>query len=382
MTLRQADLSSPVTDRRGNGFAIDPGVFRDNVMAVRSRIPEGTQIWQVVKGDGYGLGVELAVELGRSAGVTAFCVGTPEEALRVRRSVSGSDVLLFTACPPTQTADMARHDVIVTVNSHATYRALVDLGTPARFFLELDCGFGRYGLGPTELRAIRANYDDDQLVRCVGLYTHFGMASDQLLDNGTAAFDDMVAAFGHGLTHALVTMIASSDTVLLEPDLDYSAVDPGRLLYGIAGSIQRDWGIRPVLRSVSSELVQVKEIQQETKVSIGYSGPVQLGPGSRLGTFPLGWLDGLSTAAPYGEVLVAGVRCPVLARTLQHSIVDVTTAPQAQMGAPVTLVGRDGGSVISLESAAAAQNVPPVDMHMRLPGAITKSSREINRLAP
>ena len=365
-----AATSVSVCDGRGNTFTVDQERFTANAERVRTRLLPGVEVWQVAKGNGYGLGVELAVRLGHRAGMRSFCVGTPAEALRVRRVAPGCSVLLFTACPPDITAELAAQQVIVTVNSLEAYQALVDSGSPSRFFLELDCGFGRYGLSQDDLRTLRARYCERQPVKCVGAYTHFGMATERLLQSGTALFDLMVEEFTRGLTRPIATMVASTETILRAPHLGYSAVDPGRLLYGIAGPDQDSWGIVPVLQSVTSQLVQVSAVGHEREVQIGYGGPVRFGPGARLAAFPLGWLDGLSAAPPFGEVLVGGQRCPVIARTLQHSIVDISSTADAKAGTLVTLVGEDDGSELTLESAASAQDVSPLQLHMKLLGAI------------
>ena len=235
-----------VCDGRGNTFTVDQGRFTANVEQVRSHLLYGVEVWQVAKGNGYGLGVELAVRLGHSAGLRSFCVGTPAEALRVRRVAPDCSVLLFTACPPDITAELAAQQVIVTVNSLEAYQALVDSGSPSRFFLELDCGFGRYGLSQDHLKTLREQYCERHPVECVGAYTHFGMSAERLLQTGTALFDLMVEEFARGLTRPIATMVASTETILRAPHLGYSAVDPGRLLYGSAGPDQDSWGIAPV----------------------------------------------------------------------------------------------------------------------------------------
>ena len=209
-----AATSVSVCDGRGNKFTVDQDRFTANAERVRNRLLPGVEVWQVAKGNGYGLGVELAVRLGHRAGMRSFCVGTPAEALRVRRVAPGCSVLLFTACPPDITAELAAQQVIVTVNSLEAYQALVDSGSPSRFFLELDCGFGRYGLSHDDLQTLRARYCERQPIKCVGAYTHFGMATERLLQSGTALFDLMVEEFTRGLTRPIATMVASTETIL------------------------------------------------------------------------------------------------------------------------------------------------------------------------
>jgi len=366
-------------DGRGNSVTVSPQRFLDNVASLRRELRPGTEIWQVVKGDGYGLGLDHALRLGLLAGVDGFCVGTGAEARSARHLAPDAQILLFTASPPDELARAASLGVTLTVNSLPSYRALAAQPTPVSFLLELDCGFGRYGATPEELEQIRNEYEDASHLTCVGAYTHFGMAADELLAPGTKRFDTMVAQFRDGLSGSrreepFLTMVASTDAALTAPDLPYSAVDPGRLLYGLAGHDQPGWRLRPVVRRLVSKLAQVRRLDSAQPVRIGYDGPLELGEDSTIGVFPLGWHDGLSTGKPLGQVVVRGVACPVLARTLLHSIVDLSGVPGARVGDEVVIFDND--TEHTLVAAAAGQGQTALWMHMRTIGSIiTAASR-------
>ncbi len=76
--------------------------------------------------------------------------------------------------------------------------------------------------------------------------------------------------------------------------------------------------------------------------------------------------------ATLGDVLIHGRRVPVIARTLLHSIVDVSGLDDVRIGDEVVLVGVQGAAALTLDDQAAGQGVTATELHFRLAGAITR----------
>jgi alanine racemase len=361
-----------VGDGRGNRIVIDIDAFAGNVRETRRLVGEDVRLLQVVKGDGYGLGLERAVALGLSAGVDGFCAGTPEEALRIRACAPNAFVLLFTACVPEHLPELAERGVILSVNSIEAFEAIVRSGVACRIYLELDCGFGRFGLDDAALATVIGLATQHPRIVVDGAYTHFGRGDETMLDRGLAIFDHHLDLLHRHVGHALTTMVAATHTILQRPDLGYDSVDPGRLLYGIVEGEAVD-RFRPVLVEIASRIIQINRVAEAQTVSIGYGEEVVLPAGGKTGVFPLGWFDGLSLKGGFERVLVRGVRVPVIARTLLHSIVDLSALGEAQVGDDVVLVGAQGDDLLTLDDMAREQGVSATELHFRLAGAITVS---------
>lgn len=352
---------------------IDPSAFAHNVAVIRRLIPPGTKLLQVCKGDGYGLGLHRVVRLGLQAGVDGFCAGTPEEALQIREIAPASFVLLFVATLPAALPELCARKVTVTVNSLEALRALCIGNASGQFFFEVDCGFGRFGLDEDSWPTAIEDYASQDRVRCAGIYTHFGQSDPALLARRLTLFDRYVAKLRAHVTEPFDTMAASSDVVLARPDLPYTAVDPGRLLYGL---IEKEKvvhaGLHRMVTGIRSQVIQVTTVSRSQVMKIGY-GPVRSVPsGTRLAVFPIGWLTGLSSREPYGQVLIEGRRAPVLARTLQHTIVDVSSIDSARLGSIVTLTGSDGADEISFDEMARTQNSSITELQFELGRSLGK----------
>ncbi|GAA0294893.1 alanine racemase [Sphingomonas oligophenolica] len=363
-----------IGDGRGNRLTLDVAAFRSNVLETRRLVGSPVRLLQVIKGDGYGLGLERAVALGISAGVDGFCVGTPDEALRATAMQPLVPILLFTACPPGLLPDLASQGIIISVNSVEAMEALIESGLSAQIYVELDCGFGRFGLDAVALDSVLDLYCTQDKIALAGVYTHFGQGDDLMLDSGLAAFDRAIERLRQRVPPGFDTMVASTHTLLRRPHLPYNAVDPGRLLYGIVDSPVDQARFRPVIAAISSQIIQINRVANARSVTIGYGNQVRLPAGGATGVFPLGWHDGLSVRGGLGEVIIHGRRAPVIARTLLHSIVDLSSVPEATIGDEVFLIGKQGESCLTLGEAAQAQGVSATELHFRLAGAIAAKS--------
>lgn len=365
----QYDICS---DSRGNVIEIDGHAFARNLALARGMMAPGALMYQVVKADGYGFGIERAVRLGLAAGVEAFCVGTIEEAMRAKAAAPDWPILLFTACPPSYLTQAARAGVIVTVNSLEAYEALETVAS-ASFMFEFDCGFGRFGLPADRFDVVLAREQSRATPRCLGGYTHFGSRASQEFDLGLQCFDTfgtkLKAAFGE----SQILMAAASHGLIWRPGLPYPAAHPGSLLYGMLPlAIASEF--RPVLHSVKSQIIQINRIAEAQTLSVGYSSQISLPAGGATGVFPLGWNDGLSTGAALGRVLVRGRPAPTIARTLLHSIVDLSGFDEPLVGEEVVIIGSQNSEAIGLHEAAEAMAISPTELHFRLAGSITRDS--------
>jgi alanine racemase len=147
--------------------------------------------------------------------------------------------------------------------------------------------------------------------------------------------------------------------VLRYPHTYFNAVDPGRMLYGIAleGDGPRAAPLRPVLRALKSRLVEAKEIHPRERFAAQAPFPV-VAP-MRFGVIPLGAADGLGQLHA-GRVLVRGRSAAVLGSpSLEHTRIDLSLVPEARVGDEVVVIGRQGDRKIPPAEVAARHRLQP-----------------------
>src|SRR5881296_843877 len=144
-------------------LTVDLGALRRNVRTLL-RALAGSELWAVVKANGYGHGAVDVAGAALGAGATALCVATIPEGLALRKEYRTERILVMGPAGSNREVAQAREAGLEL--------AIADGEIPEgiRVHLKLDTGMGRYGL--SELPAPPAEV--------VGLMTHLATAdSDQ-----------------------------------------------------------------------------------------------------------------------------------------------------------------------------------------------------------
>ncbi|WP_322103145.1 alanine racemase [Paraburkholderia sp. J41] len=348
---------------------IDRGAIGANLAVARSLVRDGVKVYFVCKGNGFGFGAATVARLAAAAGVDGFCVGSPEEGVAIRAAGIDREVLLFASTLPEDAARVASLGLTVTIQSMESLHAFVSAGVAVDAFVEIDPGFGRFGFLPSQWADAFCALAAQSVVRLKGIYTHLSSPGDETITARQAGvFDAALADASAAGFDNVTTMLASSRVMIAHPDLNYRAVDPGRLLYG---ALDREWmeqvSLRPMLRAVRARIIHVQQHPAGSMLGIGYSAPIRLERAMRVGVIPIGFGDGLNHVPPLGRVLVSGVQAQVMGRrSLQHTVIDLTDLPAVGVGSVVTLVGEDGRERITIDELADVLKLPVMELLPRL----------------
>jgi alanine racemase len=162
------------------------------------------------------------------------------------------------------------------------------------------------------------------------------------LDWQTARFDGALRGIAQRGLPVPVRMLASSGILLQRGGVDYDAVDPGHILFGLSPGAKKRVAIEllPALARVTSRLIEVKP---STPTPFPAEAPFPARPGLRIGILPIGLRDGFERWNA-GHVIVRGRKAPLLGRpSLEHTRIDVTGISDAAPGDVATLIGGDIG---------------------------------------
>ena len=300
-------------------FTIDAGAVRRNAARLVD-VLGGSQLWAVVKADGYGHG---ALDVSRAAlagGARMLCVATVAEGATLRAAVSEPRIVVLgpTADHELAAAREARLELVV--------------GTPGSrpeslpLHLKLDTGMGRWGL--SELADAGG---------IVGVMSHFASADcdDAFTREQTRRFLEAAEPFRGRVTLHL----ANSAGALRFPESRLDAARCGIALYGVSpfGTDPRADGLEPALRW-ESELALVRRL--EPGEGTGYGRRFVADEPTWIGIVPVGYADGFRRDLTGTEVLVGGHPCPVVG-TVSMDALAVRLEGEREPGTPVTLIGDD-----------------------------------------
>ncbi len=297
-------------------IAIDRQALRANVRRLIEALA-GSELWAVVKADGYGHGAATVAETALDAGATALCVATVGEGAELRADLPEARIIVLgpSSGEEPRVARDARLELVVAEPPWPD-------GIPLH--AKLDTGMGRWGAAD-----LAASTPD-----LVGLMSHFASAdidpafTAQQIERFSAIADDHP-----GLTRHL----ANSAGILRYSNARFDAARAGIALYGLSpfGSDPADDGLRPVL-SWRSRLAQVKQL--DTGESTGYGRRFVAEEPTAIGIVPVGYADGFRRDLTGTEVLVDGKRAPVVG-TISMDAFAVRLERPLPVGTPVTMIG-------------------------------------------
>lgn len=318
---------------------IDIAAMQHNLAVARSHA--GTaRVWAVVKANGYGHG--LANALRGFSDADGMALVEPDAAVSLRQRGWRKPVLLLEGFfDELDLEAVASHGLETVVHCEEQLRMLetAALHAPINIHLKVNSGMNRLGFRPHQVASVHARLRALAGVGQIVLVTHFANADDE--HNQALPMAEQVrrmreAAAGLEAPLSLCNSAAS----LLHGELAEDWIRPGIMLYGgtPGGTPAARLGLRPAM-TLSSRLIAIQEIAPGE--AVGYGSRFVATQPTRIGVVACGYADGYPRHAPSGTpILVDGLRCALAGQVSMDMLtVDLSNAPQARVGSPVTLWG-------------------------------------------
>jgi alanine racemase len=331
-----------------------------------------------IKGNAYGHGLVPVARCLEAAGVAWLTLGSPDEALALRRAGISTPVLLFPTIAGLDLKPLVDASITIGVQSaeEAAALARAQAGVVS-VFLKIDAGFGRVGVplagAGAEARRILAVPS----VTLVGLFTHLPFGTDESvpwIQERLKAFGDVARTIEQEAGHRLVVQALASTGLACGIDgSTTNAVCPGSLLYGVQPAWTSSAGRRIDVAELRPALVEITTVVGSLRT---IAAGERFGPGgvrtatrpTRLGVLPLGFSNSMLLRKPGQRVSIAGRSAPILSVSLEHTVIDVTDAAPVSEGATVHLLSRDAVTGPTLEEVARVQDRATVEVLVALTG--------------
>lgn len=329
-----------------------------NVKKEIDRLPEGRELFAVVKANGYGHGAVAVAKAARAGGATGFCVATIDEGIELREAGFTEPILILGVVAVVYLPLLAEYHLAFPVTSETwltqaeEYLATTEVAGPLLAHLKVDTGMGRIGFQDkaTVLRGLDRLKSLPQMV-FEGIFTHFATADeadDQYYQEQHAAFKEILTSLPEKPRYIHVS---NSATALWHEEELGNMVRYGVALYGLNPSghaLKASYPLKPALEFVS-QLVQVKQVPKGAK--IGYGATYTAPEAEWIGTVPVGYADGWLRKMSCFSVLVAGVYCEIIGRVCMDQFM-IRLPHELPEGTEVTLVGKNGNEEITLQDVA------------------------------
>ena len=328
---------------------IDLAVLRSNVRLLKESLPDGTRLMAVVKADAYGHGIVPAARNALRAGASWLAVARTYEGIMLREAGIDAPILVLGAASGLEIREGVRYRLTLTVTDprmvHAVQRHAAAQETQGDIHLKLDTGMGRIGVRTAEeVQEILAAMAECPAVRLTGVFTHFADADgddDAYTEQQLERFNELSCPLPEGI----IRHCANSAAIHRYPEAAFDMVRAGISMYGYP-PVETAMPLRPVM-DWRTAVTYVKQLQSGDKISYGCTYTTE--KPIKVATVACGYGDGYHRcASAKAEVIIQGVRCPVIGRIcMDQMMVDVSAIEDAQPGDEVILIGQSGTEVIT-----------------------------------
>ncbi len=329
-----------------------------NIKEQQKRLPKDTEIYGVVKANGYGHGAVEVAKAALKAGVTGFCVSMLDEALQLKEAGIEAPILILNMLEADYLSLASENNIAVTCGNEMWLQSVLEkvaevpLKTPLKIHLKIDSGMGRIGFFNEE--SLKKAYNEilqEPSLELEGIFTHFATADEKdetYFKHQLGIFDELLKSLP---TLPKYVHSSNSATALWHQAGIGNLVRMGISMYGLnpsGNAIQEPFPLQPALE-LESALIQVKEVEKGTGLSYGmtYHAPEK----EWIGTVPIGYADGWLRHLQGFSVLVEGKKCPIVGRICMDQMM-ILLPQEYPIGTKVTLIGENQGQEIHAQEVA------------------------------
>ena len=333
----RGESSQPIAMPRAARVTISMPALRHNLLRVRALAPT-SRVWAVVKADAYGHGLEAllpALDMADGLALVEFDRAQSLRELGWRKPI----LMLEGAFEPADVTLAVQLELSLTVHEPRQIDWLAALAPPSRLDvqLKLNSGMNRLGFPAADYRLAWERLRGLPSVANITLMTHFANAD---LPGGAT---EALAVFERAsLGLAGQRSLANSAAIIDWPPAHCDWVRPGIMLYGATPFGNRSAASLDLVPVMQFESRLIGRQRLKPGDAVGYGSSFVADRPMSIGIVACGYADGYPRHAPTGTpVAVCGVRTRTVGRVSMDMLaVDLEPVPQALIGSPVELWGR------------------------------------------
>ena len=333
----------------------------NNIKRAKDIISNDTEIMAIIKADGYGHG-SVAVAKTVDELVGGYGVATVEEAVELRNAGINKMILLLGVTHVKQFHTVVKYDIRQTIFRYEDAYKLNEEAKKqqkkAYIHIKLDTGMSRIGypIDDNSLNEIKKIYMLEDVV-VEGVFTHFACAdeADKTSANRQCSlYNEFVFRLEKEGIDIPVKHISNSAAIIDMPYANKNMVRSGIMTYGLYPSSEvnkNNLKLEPAM-SIKTHITHIKMVKEG--VGISYNSTYVTDKETKVATIPVGYADGYPRKlSSVGKVLIKGQYAPVIGRIcMDQFMIDITGIDNVKEFDEVTIVGKDGDNIITVEELA------------------------------
>lgn len=369
---------------------VDLDAINHNIDNILAKLDGKAKLLAIVKADAYGHGaVEIAREI--ESKCDFFGVARVEEAEELKFAGITKPILILSHVSPVQFEDVVENDFRIPIFSYEDAAELSKMALSknktAYFHFCVDTGMSRIGFQVTEESAdICKKICELENINAEGIFSHFATADEKDLTKSLAQqkrfkeFTEMLE--GKGVSIEIKHINNSAGIMVFDEQFDM--VRSGIITYGLYPSEEVDRSlieIEPAMEWLTT-ISHIKTLEAGREIS--YGATYVTSKDTVVATIPVGYADGYPRClSNIGKVIINGHYADIIGRVcMDQFMVDITNIPDVTLQSEVTLVGRQGDTVLTMEevsNAAHSFNYElPCRISRRVPRVYTKNGKVVD----
>ncbi|WP_297421224.1 alanine racemase [Clostridium sp.] len=340
---------------------IDLKAILNNINEIKNRIEKDVKIMAVIKADGYGHGADALGDFLKNE-VDYYGVATIDEAIELRKFGIELPIMILGYTSPSQYIEIIENNITQTIYTlemaKEISKAASICGRQAKIHVALDTGMTRIGFNANE-NGVLAIADICKLPNLIveGLFTHFSTADE--IDKSYSKlqmdrYDSFVELLEQRKISIPIKHMCNSAGIMEFDHHRFDMVRAGIILYGLYPSEEVNKNSVKLIPALEwkAHVINVNTVDAGHGVSYGKTYITK--NKTKIATIGVGYADGYPRAlSSKGRVLIHGEYAPIIGRIcMDQMMVDVTHINNVEIEDEVTLVGKDGKNIISVEELA------------------------------
>ncbi len=250
----------------------------------------------VVKGNGYGLGLNEYSEILVENGIKYLAVATFEEAIELRKKQKDVNILMMSPLYNKQEQEeIVKNNITIAMDSKENAEAVNELakkGYNIKVHLKIDTGFGRYGFIYDDFENILSTAKSlSPNVEIEGIFTH---CSDAYRKNNKHTleqfkrFTNVINKLEENNVKIKLKHICNSPAILNYPEMHLTASRIGSAFVGRVCS-ENNIGLKKI-GELDISIAEVRNIPKDFNIS--YLNSYKTKEKTKIAVIPIGYLDG------------------------------------------------------------------------------------------
>lgn len=280
-----------------NTLIINKNDLRHNINIIKKQVNvQDYAIIGVVKGNGYGLGLEEYSNFLIENGIKILATATVEEAIALRKINKEIEILdMSSTSIEEEIEELVENNIIVTIGSTKTAEIINKIATKGKNIkahIKIDTGFGRYGfLYKDKEIIIKTIKSLNENVEVQGIFTHFSLAyykNSKSTIKQYSAFMEVIEALESENINIKLKHVCNSPAFINFPEMRLNCARIGSAFLGRVNA-SASLGLKKI-GILQSQVTQIKNLPKD--FNVGYLDTYKTKKETKVAIIPIGYMDG------------------------------------------------------------------------------------------